>query len=41
MKKITLGVDTKGIDTKYEAIANMTKQQFTELMKILKDKNNG
>ena len=40
MKKITIGVD-KLIHDKYQTVANLTNKEFTELMKLLKDKNNG
>ena len=40
MKKITIGVD-KLVQDKYETVANLTNKEFTELMKLLKDKNNG
>lgn len=40
MKKITIGID-KLIQDKYELVANLTNKEFTELMKLLKEKNNG
>jgi hypothetical protein len=40
MKKITIGVD-KLIQDKYQTVANLSKKEFTELMKLLKVKNNG
>jgi len=40
MKKITIGVD-KLVQDKYETVANLTNKEFTELMKLLKEKNNG